>query len=108
MNSEHDRPSIGRAAEHALGGPTEPVAEITRAVRLVTQHRAALVRHVERTLGCAEDAEDVVQETCVRLMRARDFWRGEREVRAFGADAPVPPRLRRTLHSESICFRCAR
>ena len=83
MDSEDDRSSIPHAAKHALGVPTEPVAEITRVVQLVTQHRAALVRHVKRILGCGEDAEDVVQETCVRLMRVRDFWRGEREVRSF-------------------------
>lgn len=54
-----------------------------RIVRLIAQHRSSLLGHVKRILRCAEDAEDVVQETCVRLMRARDFWRGEPQVRAF-------------------------
>jgi RNA polymerase sigma-70 factor (ECF subfamily) len=34
-------------------------------------------------LGRSEDAEDVVQDMCIRLMRAQNFWRGERQVRAF-------------------------
>lgn len=62
---------------------TEAVTQTERLVRLIAQHRSALVNHVKRILGCAEDAEDVVQETCVRLMRVRDFWRGEIQVRAF-------------------------
>jgi RNA polymerase sigma-70 factor (ECF subfamily) len=59
------------------------VSEAKCVVRLIEQHRTALVSHVKRILGCSGDAEDVVQETCVRLMRVRDFWRGERQVRAF-------------------------
>jgi RNA polymerase sigma factor (sigma-70 family) len=68
----------------------EPVDEVVEArtqaqrlVELVDLHRSALVKYVNRILNCAEDAEDVVQETCVRLMRVQDLWRGEREVRAF-------------------------
>ncbi len=62
------------------------VAERTqtqRLVELLDLHRASLLKYVNRILNSAEDAEDVVQETCVRLMRVRDLWRGEREVRAF-------------------------
>jgi RNA polymerase sigma factor (sigma-70 family) len=57
--------------------------ELRRVEQLVTQHRSALVGHVKRILGRAEDAEDVVQDMCIRLMRVQDFWRGERQVRAF-------------------------
>ena len=67
------------AAKCAAGDPRQ----MQRIVELISRHRSALVNHVRRILGCAEDAEDVVQETCVRLMRVRDFWRGERQVRAF-------------------------
>lgn len=63
--------------------PTEPSREMQRVLQLLQQQRANLIGHVKRILGCSEDAEDVVQETCMRLMRARDFWRGERQVRAF-------------------------
>jgi len=61
----------------------EARTQAKRLVELVDQHRSALVKYVNRILNCAEDAEDVVQETCVRLMRVQDLWRGEREVRAF-------------------------
>jgi RNA polymerase sigma-70 factor (ECF subfamily) len=54
-----------------------------RIADLLCRHRASLLNHLKRILGSCEDAEDVIQETCVRLMRTRDFWRGEREVRGF-------------------------
>ena len=66
-----------------LGCAADAPPDMARIVRLIEQHRSSLVGHVKRILGCAEDAEDVVQETCVRLMRARDFWRGEPQLRAF-------------------------
>jgi len=72
------------ALEHTASDcPVDPPRDMARIVSLIEQHRSSLVAHVRRILGCAEDAEDVVQETCVRLMRARDFWRGECQVRAF-------------------------
>lgn len=58
-------------------------SHMKRLVQLITLHRSALLNHVKRILLCAEDAEDVVQETCVRLLRVHDLWRGERQVRAF-------------------------
>ena len=64
-----------------------PVAALpslsVRLVQLVTQHRPSLLNYVKRMLRCAEDAEDVVQETFVRLLRGSDLWRGEREVRSL-------------------------
>ncbi len=67
----------------ALDSRAAASRDMARIVSLIEKHRSSLVGHVKRILGCAEDAEDVVQETCVRLMRARDFWRGECQVRAF-------------------------
>jgi RNA polymerase sigma factor (sigma-70 family) len=55
----------------------------TRVARLITCHRSSLLRHVKRILRSSEDAEDVVQDSCVRLMRLPDSWRGERQVRSF-------------------------
>ncbi len=54
-----------------------------RLIGLIALHRASLLKYVKRILTCAEDAEDVVQETCVRLLRVQDLWRSEREVRSF-------------------------
>jgi RNA polymerase sigma-70 factor (ECF subfamily) len=65
----------GRAADEA--------APRQRIIELFSRYRSALVNHVKRILGSSEDAEDVVQETCVRLMRTRDFWRGEPQLRGF-------------------------
>jgi RNA polymerase sigma-70 factor (ECF subfamily) len=67
----------------AVDTPPDPSREMKRVLQLLERHRATLICHVKRILGCAEDAEDVVQETCLRLMRAHGFWRGERQVRAF-------------------------
>jgi RNA polymerase sigma-70 factor (ECF subfamily) len=50
---------------------------------LVGRHRHSLLQHVKRILCSDEDAEDVVQETCMRLLRVGDLCRGDREVRAF-------------------------
>jgi RNA polymerase sigma-70 factor (ECF subfamily) len=67
----------------AARGDEATSQQSTCVVNLIERYRSALLGHVTRMLGCAHDAEDVVQETCVRLMRARDFWRGERPVRAM-------------------------
>jgi RNA polymerase sigma factor (sigma-70 family) len=74
VNGEDAQP---HAAHAASATHTEQL------IQLIGRHRTKLVGHVKRILGSAEDAEDVVQETCVRLMRVRDFWRGDRQVRAF-------------------------
>ena len=53
-----------------------------RLIELIGLHRPALLKYVRRMLVSAEDAEDVVQESCIRLLRVRDLWRSEREARA--------------------------
>lgn len=53
-----------------------------RLVELIGLHRPSLLKYVKRMLVCAEDAEDIVQESCIRLLRVRDLWRSEREARA--------------------------
>lgn len=54
-----------------------------RLVGLIEVHRSALLKYVKRILASHEDAEDVVQDAFIRLLRVRDLWRGEREVRAL-------------------------
>jgi RNA polymerase sigma factor (sigma-70 family) len=53
-----------------------------RLVELIELHRGALLKYIKRMLASREDAEDVVQEACIRLLRVRDLWRSEREARA--------------------------
>jgi RNA polymerase sigma-70 factor (ECF subfamily) len=73
----------GAAVQDAPGRAAGRSSDLRRVEQLVTQHRSALIGHVKRILGRAEDAEDVVQDMCIRLLRVQDFWRGERQVRAF-------------------------
>jgi RNA polymerase sigma-70 factor (ECF subfamily) len=75
--------SAGAEAGPALSPEAGGRTQVARLIQLIGQHRGALFAHVKRILRCAEDAEDVVQETCVRLLRVHDLWRGERQVRAF-------------------------
>jgi RNA polymerase sigma-70 factor (ECF subfamily) len=84
MDSHDGWQSAETAAAHQLPAGDGARASDPRLIeQLVRQHRAALIGHVKRILGRAEDAEDVVQDMCIRLMRVQDFWRGERQVRAF-------------------------
>jgi RNA polymerase sigma factor (sigma-70 family) len=53
-----------------------------RLIELIQLHRPALLKFVRRKLVSPEDAEDIVQEACIRMLRVRDLWRGEREARA--------------------------
>src|ERR1700690_2129004 len=77
------RSTDAAAAHEAPAGVGARARDLRLVEQLVTQHRPALIGHVKRILGRAEDAEDVVQDMCIRLMRVQDFWRGERQVRAF-------------------------
>lgn len=43
----------------------------------------ALERHVGRLLGAVGEAEDIVQETCARLLRARHLERDEPRARSY-------------------------
>jgi RNA polymerase sigma-70 factor (ECF subfamily) len=84
MDSDHaSRSTDGAAVQDSPGPSTGRTSDLRRVEQLVAQHRSALVGHVRRILGRAEDAEDVVQDMCIRLLRVHDFWRGERQVRAF-------------------------
>jgi RNA polymerase sigma factor (sigma-70 family) len=70
---------------HADGRAEPPAPDARqrrRLIELIELHRPALLKFVRRILISAEDAEDVVQETCIRMMRVRDLWRSEREARA--------------------------
>jgi len=66
---------------------TQPAAQarvhLQRLIEVIGLHRAALLKYVRRILVSEQDAEDVVQETSIRLLRVQDLWRGEREVRAL-------------------------
>jgi RNA polymerase sigma-70 factor (ECF subfamily) len=50
---------------------------------LFETYRAALLRHVRGLLGGRSDAEDIVQETCTRLLAATDLDRIEARARSY-------------------------
>jgi RNA polymerase sigma-70 factor (ECF subfamily) len=54
-----------------------------RVVALVAQLRVTLLHRLTRMLGCREDAEDVLQEACLKLLRVDDLWAPEHFARAF-------------------------
>ena len=47
------------------------------------QYRRELNGYCYRTLGCGIDAEDAVQETMLRAIRARDTFEGRSSVRSW-------------------------
>ncbi|MBB6096463.1 RNA polymerase sigma-70 factor (ECF subfamily) [Povalibacter uvarum] len=63
--------------------PAQSRVHLSRLIEVIGLHRAALLKYVRRILLSEQDAEDVVQETSIRLLRVQDLWRGEREVRAL-------------------------
>jgi RNA polymerase sigma-70 factor (ECF subfamily) len=69
------------SGEDALPPPIDR-RQRDRLIELIGLHRAGLLKYVRRMLVSAEDAEDIVQESCIRLLRVRDLWRSEREARA--------------------------
>ncbi len=88
MDEQFDRTA---AQSHFSFTDDEPAADLSppldrrqrdRLVELIGLHRPALLKYVKRMLVSAEDAEDIVQESCIRLLRVRDLWRSEREARA--------------------------
>lgn len=54
-----------------------------RVVALLGQMRSSLLQRLTRMLGCREDAEDVLQDACMKLLRVEDLWVAEHHARAF-------------------------
>jgi RNA polymerase sigma-70 factor (ECF subfamily) len=50
---------------------------------LFERYRASLIRHVSGLLGSHTDAEDIVQETCTRLLRFDDLEHDESRARSY-------------------------
>jgi len=86
--------SSDRCTEFGFGGSkSDDLADVAdlgassidtqRLVGLIQQQRSCLIKRLRRMRFSVEDAEDIVQETCMRLLRVRNVWGGEREVRAF-------------------------
>ena len=85
-----------------------------RVVLLINQLRAPLLQRLARMLGTREDAEDVLQEACMKLLRVEDLWAGEHHARAFfikiatlisnsgGSIATVKPESKREMRRSSM------
>jgi RNA polymerase sigma-70 factor (ECF subfamily) len=68
---------VDRGAEPAMSARTELVEE------LFTAHRTALLQYLTRLLHSSEDAEEIVQETYIRLLKLDDLGHLDSEVRRF-------------------------
>src|SRR5690606_34741952 len=77
----------GQAASHdGTGRDAEaPNGDLRsrRVARLVERYRDALLRHLKGLLQRHEDAEDVLQETCRRLLDAPRLEAGSARARAY-------------------------
>jgi RNA polymerase sigma factor CnrH len=51
--------------------------------RLFAAHRTPLLQYLKRLLGSSEDAEEIVQETYIRLLKFEDLGQLDSEVRRF-------------------------
>jgi RNA polymerase sigma-70 factor (ECF subfamily) len=51
--------------------------------RLFAAHRTALMQYLTRLFGSSEDAEEIVQETYIRLLKFEDLGQLDSEVRRF-------------------------
>lgn len=74
---------------------------------LFERHRASLLRHVASLLGTTTDAEDIVQETCARLLRAENLEHDEARARSYMFRVATNlaydnHRKRRTRHVEDL------
>ena len=66
-----------RGAEPSMSARSDVVE------RLFTAHRTALLQYLTRLLHSAEDAEEIVQETYIRLLKLDDLGHLDSEVRRF-------------------------
>ena len=66
-----------RGAEPSMSARSDVVE------RLFTAHRTALLQYLTRLLHSSEDAEEIVQETYIRLLKLEDLGHLDSEVRRF-------------------------
>src|SRR5262245_22955266 len=71
------RGAEARGAEPAMSARSEVVE------RLFTAHRTALLQYLTRLLHSSEDAEEIVQETYIRVLKLEDLSHLDSEVRRF-------------------------
>lgn len=73
----------GREPEAADAGQIRNGAHARFVLKLFERYRDSLMRHLTGLLQRRADAEDVLQETCVRLLRAGDLDRTGSRARAY-------------------------
>jgi RNA polymerase sigma-70 factor (ECF subfamily) len=79
-----------------------------RMLELLHENRTVLLAYIRRMRLCPEDAEDVLQETYIRLLNSPQVWRGKRSAFGFiykiaGNLARDELRRRRRRHHEQHC-----
>jgi RNA polymerase sigma factor CnrH len=84
MKGSHINLSLVPRYGAAAGGPEPAMSARSELVeRLFTAHRAALLQYLTRLLGSGEDAEEIVQETYIRVLKLDDVSQLDSEVRRF-------------------------
>jgi RNA polymerase sigma factor (sigma-70 family) len=88
--------------------PESPETYEQRILNLLNVNRPSLLAYLKRMRLTTEDAEDVLQETCIRLLSAPQSWRGERSAFGFiykiaGNLARDELRRRRRRHYQNHC-----
>ena len=63
--------------------PTSPATRARLVEQLFTAHRSALLQYLKRLLASSEDAEEIVQETYIRLLKFEDIEQLDSQVRRF-------------------------
>lgn len=79
--ADHDREVTG--IERSTRGNTARNDQQQFVSRLFERHRASLMRHLVGLLSRRADAEDVLQETCARLLKVPHLDRAEGRARAY-------------------------
>jgi RNA polymerase sigma factor (sigma-70 family) len=69
--------------EGSIAEREDEAARLRRVADLIAQHRSALLQYLVRILASRQDAEDVFQEACIRLLRVQDLSSVDRYVHAF-------------------------
>jgi RNA polymerase sigma factor CnrH len=64
-------------------GPPAGTARAALVEQLFTAHRSALLQYLKRLLSSSEDAEEIVQETYIRLLKFEDIEQLDSQVRRF-------------------------
>lgn len=74
---------VHSGGERDLKEREDEAARMRRVVDLISRRRSAVVQYLARILASQQDAEDVFQEACIRMLRVRDLSSVESYLQSF-------------------------